>query len=161
MSPVLVLLLIAGLSEAAGRVLPLIARRPQMSRTLVIGLLLTGALIEAAVIALWPRTARTLADLMLPTASNAVVLEWTPGLIAPLVLAAILAFPMLGPLFHLLLLMGVGATLAGHLADGTGLGWWSAAACVAAAGGGLAVAVEIVRRLVATILAAGVPEPAA
>ncbi|MFG1817683.1 hypothetical protein ACGFIF_28265 [Kribbella sp. NPDC049174] len=160
MSPVIVLLLIAGLSEAAGRVLPLVARRPGMSRPLVVGLLLAGALIEAAVIALWPLTAWNLAEFVMPTAApDTAELVWTAGLIAPLVLAGILAFPWLGPLLHLLLLVGVGASLAGPLAAASGLGWGVAAACVAVAGVGLAVAVEIVRRLVATILAIGVPEP--
>ena len=64
MSPVVVaLLLFAGLSEAAGRILPLVARRPGMSRTFVAGLLLPGGLVEGAVFALWPLTAWTLAEL--------------------------------------------------------------------------------------------------
>ena len=83
---------------------------------------------------------------------------WTPSLVAPLVLAAVLAFPLLGPLLHLLLLVGVGAGLAGPLATATGLGWWGAAGCVAVAGVGLGVAVEAVRRLVVRISAAGAPE---
>ncbi|GAA1587201.1 hypothetical protein GCM10009789_45920 [Kribbella sancticallisti] len=160
MSAVVVLCLLAGLSEAAGRVLPLVARRPGMSRTLVIGLLLAGALIEGAVIALWPLVTWTLAELMMPTAAaDTAGLVWTPGLIAPLVLAAILAFPLLGPLLHLLLIAAVGVSLTGPLADATGLDWGLAAVCVAAAGLGLAVAVDLVRRLVAMILATGVPEP--
>jgi hypothetical protein len=158
MSPVVVLLLIAGLSEAAGRVLPLVARRPGMSRPHVVGLLLVGALIEAAVIALWPLTAWTLAEVVRPAAADAAELAWTPSLIAPLVLAAILAFPWLGPLLHLLLLMGVGAGLAGALAEASGLGWAVAAGCVAVAGVGLAFAVDLVRRLVARILATGARE---
>ncbi len=161
MSPVLVLLLIAGLSEAAGRVLPLVARRPGMSRPLVVGLLLVGALIEATVIALWPLTAWTLAELVQPAASDATALAWTPTLIAPLVLAAILAFPWLGPLLHLLLLVGVGTGLAGALATASGLDWGIAACCVAVAGVGLAFAVDLVRRLVATILATGAREAVA
>lgn len=160
MSLVVVLVLIAGLSEAAGRVLPMASRRPGMSRTLVVGLLLTGTLVEATVIALWPLTAWTLADAVLSTPPpDAAGLLWTPGLVAPLVLAAVLAFPLLGPMLHLLLLVGVGAGLAGVVADATALGWGAAAGCVAAAGAGLAVAVELVRRLVATILAIGVPVP--
>lgn len=159
MSLVLVLLLIGGLSEAAGRVLPLVARRPGMSRAVVAGLLVTGALVESAVIALWPLTARNLADLVQPAGAPEAVLVWTPALIAPLVLTAVLAFPMLGPGLHLLLLVGVGVGLAGSLASATGLDWILAAACVVAAGLGLAFAVELVRRLVATILAIGVPEP--
>lgn len=158
MSLVIALLLIAGLSEAIGRVLPLVARRPRLSRPLVVGLLLTGTLIEATVIALWPLTAWTLAE-QLPEFTPDVTLKWTPGLIAPLVFAAVLAFPMLGPLLHLLLLMGVGAALAGALATAAGLSWVLAACCVTAAGLGLALAVELVRRVVAAVLATGVPEP--
>jgi hypothetical protein len=155
MSLVVVLVLIAGLSEAAGRVLPLVSRRPGMSRTLVVGLLLTGTLVEATVIALWPLTAWTLADVVLSASPPDAM--WTPALVAPLILAAVLAFPLLGPLLHLVLLVGVGAGLAGLLADVTVLGWGAAAGCVAAAGAGLAIAVELVRRLVARILAIGVP----
>jgi hypothetical protein len=160
MSPtVVVLLLFAGLSEAVGRMLPLIARRSGASRTGVVGLLLTGALVEGTVFALWPLTAWTLAQPVLPAPPPGVVAPaWTPGLVAPLVLAAVLAFPLLGPLLHLLLLVGVGAGLAGPLAAATGLGWWAAAGCVAAAGVGLALAVEAVRRLVGTIGATGMAE---
>ncbi|MGH3392178.1 MAG: hypothetical protein ACRDOO_25165 [Actinomadura sp.] len=158
MSPVVVLLLLAGLSEAAGRVLPLVARRPGVSRTSVVRLLLAGTLVEGAVFTLWPLAAWTLADLALPTPPPGAGLVWTPGLVAPLVLAAVLAFPLLGPLLHLLLFAGVGAGLAGPLAAATGLGWWVAAGCVAVAGVGLAVAVEAVRRLVVTISATGEPE---
>ncbi|MFC8241655.1 hypothetical protein [Streptomyces chartreusis] len=57
MSLVIVLLLFAGLSEAAGRILPLLARRPGMPRTLVVGLLIGAGLVEAAVFTLWPLTA--------------------------------------------------------------------------------------------------------
>lgn len=156
MSLVVVFCLVAGFSEAAGRVLPLVSRRSGLSRSLVIGLLLTGTLIEATVIALWPRVTLAFAEVVAPDAAS---LVWTPGLIAPLVLAAVLAFPMLGPLLHLLLLMGVGAGLAGQLAAGGGLGWWAAVGCVTAAGVGLAFAVELVRRLVSTMLGFRVPEP--
>ncbi|RZB19667.1 hypothetical protein StrepF001_08910 [Streptomyces sp. F001] len=159
MSPVVVfLLLFAGLSEAAGRILPLVARRPGMSRTLVAGLLLPAGLVEGAVFALWPLTAWTLAELVLSSPPPGTGLEWTPSLVAPLVLAAVLAFPLLGPLLHLLLVVGVGAGLAGPLGAATGLGWWGAAGCVAVAGAGLGVAVEGVRRLVVRISAARVPE---
>jgi hypothetical protein len=155
-SPVVVLLLIAGLSEAAGRLLPVVARRPRISRRFLLGLLLAGALIEAAVIALWPLTAWTIARQV--TGAGAVRLVWTPGLVAPLVLAAVLAFPLLGPLLHLLLLVGVGAGLTGQLSAATGLGWAAAAGCVAVAAVGLAVAVGAVRRLVTKIIAAGASE---
>jgi hypothetical protein len=161
MSPtVVVLLLFAGLSESAGRILPLVARRSGASRTVAVGLLLAGALVEAAVFALWPLTAWALAGLVLPVPlPGAAAPAWTPGLVAPLMLAAVLAFPLLGPLLHLLLLVGVGAGLAGPLATATGLGWWAAAGCVAVAGVGLGLAVEAVRRLVGTIGATGAAEP--
>ncbi|MFI6832267.1 hypothetical protein ACIBG5_34520 [Kribbella sp. NPDC050241] len=162
MSPVVVLLLIAGLSEATGRVLPLVSRRPRMSRPVVVGLLLTGTLIESAVIALWPRTAWTLAGLLRSDpAPDTAGLVWTPGLIAPLVLAGILAFPWLGPLLHVLLLTAVGASLSGPLAAAGGLSWAAAAGCLAVAAFGLACAVEVVRRLVARALAVGVGESVA
>jgi hypothetical protein len=160
MSPaVAVLLLLAGLSEAVGRMLPLIGRRPGTSPAVVAGLLLTGALVEGIVFALWPLTAWALAQLVLPAPPQGIVAPvWTPGLVAPLVLAAVLAFPLLGPLLHLLLMVGVGAGLAGPIATATGMGWWAAAGCVAAAGAGLALAVEAVRRLVGTIGATGAAE---
>ncbi|GIH22665.1 hypothetical protein Aph01nite_09750 [Acrocarpospora phusangensis] len=145
-----VLLLFAGLSEAAGRILPLVARRPTASRSHAIMLLLSGAVVEGVVFALWPLTAWTLAELALP-GPQGVALAWTPGRVAPLLLAAVLAFPLLGPLLHLLLLMGVGIGLVGPLAETTGLGWWAAAGCVAVAGVGLGTAIEIVRRLVMQI----------
>ncbi len=61
---VLALVLLAGLSEAAGRILPLVARRPEVSPPVVAGLLLTGTAVESAVVALWPLTAYTLAELL-------------------------------------------------------------------------------------------------
>jgi hypothetical protein len=150
MSPVIaVLLLFAGLSEAAGRVLPVVARRSGVSRRSAVGLMLAGAVVEGAVFALWPLSAWALAELVLsaPPAKD-VVLVWTPDLVAPLLLAAVLAFPLLGPLLHLVLLVGVGAGLAVELATLAGLDGWVAAGCVAVAGAGLATAVEVVRRLV-------------
>lgn len=155
MSSVLVLLMIAGLSEAAGRVLPLVSRRPGMSRPIVVGLLMAGASIEAAVIALWPLTSWTLAEFLMTNPRNE-ELSWTPSLLAPMILAAILAFPWLGPLLHLVLVAGVGAGLAGALVTASGLSWFLAAACVAVAGVGLAAGVDLVRRLVARTLAIGV-----
>ncbi|RAY14115.1 hypothetical protein DPM19_17745 [Actinomadura craniellae] len=153
MSPaVTVLLLVAGLSEAVGRALPVAARRSDVSPPLMAGLLFTGAVVEGTVFALWPLTAWTLAELM-PFAPppDGRVLTWTPDLVAPLVFAAILAFPLLGPLLHLLLFVAVGSGLVAPLATATGLGWWAAAGCVAAAGVGLGVAVEVIRRLVVRI----------
>lgn len=161
MSPVVaILLLFAGLSEAAGRLLPVVARLSGVSRTRVIGLMLAGAVVDGAVFALWPLSAWTLAELVLPTSpSDEAALVWTPGLAAPLLLAAVLAFPLLGPLLHLVLMVGVGAGLAAALATVAGLGWWDAAGCVAIAGIGLAVAVEGVRRLVARLQTTRAPEP--
>ncbi|MEQ4724793.1 hypothetical protein [Nonomuraea sp. B19D2] len=160
MSPlVVVLLLCAGLSEAAGRILPLVARRSSVPRPVAILLLLFGAVVESAVFALWPLAAWTLAELVLSAPlSGVAALTWTPGLAAPLLLAAVLAFPLLGPLLHLLLFVGVGASLVAPLAAATGLGWWAAAGCVAIAGIGLGVAVEAVRRLVVKISITGAQE---
>jgi hypothetical protein len=157
---VVVLLVLAGLSESAGRVLPLVARRPKLSPRLVAGLMVTGTVVEATVIALWPLAAWTVADLVQPVVapdaaplSGTTGLAWTPAVVAPLLLAAVLAFPLLGPFLHILLMTGVGARLAGPLVAATGLGWWIAAGCIAAAGVGLAVTVEVVRRLIARIIA--------
>jgi hypothetical protein len=157
MSPlVAVLLLSAGLSESAGRILPLLARRSGVSRPVAAGLLLTGAVVEGAVITLWPLTAWTLAELMSSAPpSGGAAPTWTAGQVAPLVLAAVIAFPLLGPLLHLLLLVVVGVGLVTPLAVATALGWWVAAGCVAVAGTGLAVVVELVRRLVVKTLDTG------
>lgn len=149
MSPLVVaLLMLAGLSEAAGRVMPVAVRRPGVRRGRIVRLMLAGAVVEGAVFALWPLTAWTLAELLVSPAPPGSGLEWTPGLVAPLVLAAVLAFPLLGPLLHLLLFAGVGASLTGPLSAEAGLGWWSAAGCVAVSGVLLGVTVEGVRRLV-------------
>ncbi|SNT60692.1 hypothetical protein SAMN05421812_112158 [Asanoa hainanensis] len=149
MSPlVVVLLLLAGLSEAVGRVLPVVAARSGVSRTRAVGLISAGAVVEAAVFALWPLSAWAVAMLIQPTAGQE-PLAWEPGLVAPLLLAAVLAFPLLGPFLHLALFIGVGAGLTTALAPLTGLGWWTAAGCVAVAGVGLGVTVEVVRRIAA------------
>ncbi|CCE98063.1 hypothetical protein [Sinorhizobium fredii] len=157
---VVVLLVLAGLSESAGRVLPLVARRPKLSPRLVTGLMVTGTVVEGTVIALWPLAAWTVADLVQPVVapdaappSGTTGLAWTPAVVAPLLLAAVLAFPLLGPFLHILLVTGVGAGLAGPLAGASGLGWWPAAGCIAIAGIGLAATVEVVRRLIARIIA--------
>ena len=164
---VVVLLVLAGLSESAGRVLPLVARRPKLSPRLVAAMMATGTVVEGTVIALWPLAAWTVADLVQPLVApdNAPLpsisgLAWTPALIAPLLLAAVLAFPLLGPLLHVLLLVGAGAGLAGSLAAASGLGWWTAAVCIAVAGVGLAATVELVRQLIARMIA-GAREPEA
>lgn len=158
MSLVVILLVLAGLSEAVGRVLPLVARRPGVSRTYVAGLLLLGGLVQGAAFALWPPTARALAELVHSPRPPGGGLVWTPGLVTPLVLAAVVAFPLLGPLLHLLLLVWVGAGMAGPLAAATGLGWWAAAGCVAVSGAGIGVAVEAVRRWVVAVGATTAPE---
>ncbi len=164
---VVVLLVLAGLSESAGRVLPLLARRPNLSPQLVAGLMATGTVVEGTVMALWPLAAWTVADLVQPVVApdaaplpGTVGLVWTPASVAPLLLAAILAFPLLGPALHVLLLAGVGAGLAGPLAQASGLGWWAAAGCIAVAGMGLAATVEVVRLLIARLIA-GAREPEA
>jgi hypothetical protein len=156
---VAVLLVLAGLSESAGRVLPLVARRPRLSPRFLALLMTTGTVVEGTVIALWPPAAWALAELVTgPLPGPA--LAWTPALVAPMLLAAILAFPLLGPALHLLLVAGVGAGLAGPLAAASGLGWWAAAACVAGAGLGLAAAVEVVRRVTARLMAGAREVPA-
>ncbi|MFI7349436.1 hypothetical protein ACIBSR_24710 [Streptomyces sp. NPDC049936] len=154
MTPAVVaLLLLAGLSEALGRVTPVAVRRRGVPRTRIVPLVLAGAVVEGAVFALWPLTAWTLAELVLGSPPPGGGLEWTPGLVIPLLLSAVLAFPLLGPLLHLLLFVGVGAGLTGPLSAETGLGWWAAAGCVAVAGVVLGVAVEGVRRLVVRLSA--------
>ncbi|MEW2572606.1 hypothetical protein [Streptomyces sp. NPDC047070] len=158
MSPVVVvMLLLAGFSEAAGRLTPLMVRRPGVPRKRAVGLLLAGAVVEGAMFALWPLTAWTLAALPLSTPPDGEPV-WTPDRLAPLMFAAVLAFPLLGPLFHALLCVGVGAALTGPLATATGLGWWSAAGCVAVAGVTLGLAAEGVRRLVVRRSPAANPE---
>jgi hypothetical protein len=157
MSPVIVLLLLAGLSEAAGRVVPLIARRPDCPRRLTAGVLLVDASVEASAIALWPLAATAFVDQALPTSQSASGLVWTPGLLAPLLLAGVLALPMLGPLLHFMLFVGVGVGLAGTLSAAGNVAWLPAAGCVATAGISLACAVALLRRLGAAVLATAIP----
>ncbi|MCO8277751.1 hypothetical protein M1L60_44975 [Actinoplanes sp. TRM 88003] len=136
---IVVLLVLAGLSEAAGRVLPLVAGRSGATRAGTVGLLFTGTVVDGTVFALWPFLAGLAAG---------AALDWTPTLLAPLLLSAVLAFPLLGPALHGLLLVGVGAGLAGVLAGSAGIGWWTAAGWVAVTGIVLAAAVDGIRRLV-------------
>lgn len=161
---VVVLLVLAGLSESAGQMLPLLARRQKLSPRLVVGLMVTGTVVEGTVIAFWPLAAWIIANLVQSVVgadaiplSPATGLAWTPVLLAPLLLAAILAFPLLGPFLHTLLVAGVGAGLASPLAAASGLGWWTAAGCIAVAGIGLTATVGVARSLIARILA-GVQE---
>ena len=140
MSPVVVvLLLLAGLSEAAGRD-PAAGGAPARHVAAARGRAAADRrrrrgrrdrAVAADRVGPWPSWRCPL------RAAGAGRLAWTPGLVAPLLLAAVLAFPLLGPLLHLLLLVGVGAGLVGPLAAATGLGWWAAAGCVAVAGVGL------------------------
>jgi hypothetical protein len=146
------LLVLAGLSEAAGRVLPIAARRPGLSRRLLASLVAAGALVEATVIGLWPVAARAIADLASSDGAP-VGLKWTPELLVPLVLAAVIAFPLLGPLLHAILVVGVGIRLAGRLSAEGDLPWVSAVLYVAAGGLVVAAAVWGVRCLVATLIA--------
>ena len=84
---VVVLLVLAGLSESAGQLLPLVARRQGMSPRLVAGMMVTGTSVEGTVIALWPLAAWTIADLMQPLLASdgalafrtATGLIWTPA----------------------------------------------------------------------------------
>lgn len=161
MSPVIVLLLLAGLSEAAGRVVPLIARRPDCPRTMTTGVLLVDALVEASAIALWPLATWAFVEQAMPTSPSSSGLVWTPGLLAPLLLAGVLALPMLGPTLHFILFAAVGVGLASALSATSDVAWWPAAGCVATAGVSLACAVALLRRLGATILATAAPDPTA
>lgn len=147
MSVVVVLLLLAGLSEAVGRLLPVVSRRPGASERFVVISLATGALIEAAVFTSWPWVSELLAARL--GGGDEVAIEWTPRMVAPLLLTAILAFPLIGPFLHTLLITGVGIRLAQVLHAESDIGWWPALMCVAVAGIGLTVAVAAIRSGVA------------
>ena len=148
---VVLLLLLAGLSEAVGRILPLVARRPTVARAPVVGMLFTGAFVDGSVIALWPVTSGVLAGTLFASSGIGAVAGWTPTLLAPLLFSAVLAFPLLGPFLHFALFVGVGAGLSGALAGAQGIDWWAAAGCVGVAGVVLALTVEGVRRLVVAV----------
>jgi hypothetical protein len=160
MSPVCaVLIVLAGLSESFGRILPIISRRPNIPARLVGGLLITGTAVEAIIIAAWPLAATTAADLVRTTSGplsgldGVEALAWTPGSVAPLLLCAVLAFPLLGPVLHSLIFVGVGISLVTPLTTTSGLGWWAAAGCVTVAGIALAAVVATIRHLVAQRIA--------
>lgn len=161
MSPgVVALLILAGLSESAGRILPLLSRRANSSRAevpkpILFGLLLTGALIDGTVFALWPVGASLLAPLLGAKATGASPVAWNESLVAPLVVAAIIAFPLVGPLLHGLLIFGVGLGLLDQLLDNTAMPWPAAAASIAIAGIGLAASVGLVRTLVGRVVMIG------
>ena len=146
--PVVSVLLLAGLSESVGRILPLVARRRPTSRAGVVTLLVAGTGVEALGFTLWPLAAWSLAGLVLEQGPAGPPF-WTAATAAPLVLAAVLAFPFLGPLLHLGVLIAAGAGLAGQLASASGVSEWTAAAFVAVAATVLAGTVEAVRRAVA------------
>lgn len=146
---VLLIVVLSGLSEAAGRVLPLVARRGQVSKPAIAGLLVTGTVVEAGVITLWPVVTWALAHLLPQLPGQGIErLSWTPASVAPLLLAGVLAFPLLGPVLHLMLLTGVGIGLTVSLSTATDAGFWLSAVCVIGAGVGLAATVETVRRAV-------------
>ncbi|QGM05643.1 hypothetical protein [Stenotrophomonas maltophilia] len=153
---VALLLALAGISASTGRVLPLLARRNALTLRLLVALMLTGALVEAAVFALWPLMAWVVADLAqpfiapgVPALPSSIGFTWTPSLILPLLLAAILAFPLLGHLLHALVLIVAGARMITPLASASGLGWWDAALCMAMAVIWLELIVELLRRGIA------------
>lgn len=153
---VAILLALAGLSESAGRVLPLVARRPKLSPRLLVALMATATVVEGTVMALWPLAASTVAGLVkefvVADASQVKVeLAWTPALVAPLLFGGVLAFPLLGPFMHFVLVAAVGVSLAAPLAASSGLGWWTATCCIFVTGAGFAASVELLRRLIARI----------
>src|SRR5690606_18757946 len=90
---VVALLLIAGLSESAGRILPLISRRASTTRVLVpkpilFGLLITGGVIDSAIFLVWPAWASTLASRFASGSTPNPGVSWTAALAAPLILCA-------------------------------------------------------------------------
>jgi hypothetical protein len=155
-----VLLLAAAFSETLGRILPLVARRHQVSGMALIRLLTAGTLVQASVFVAWPAVAWTLAALTRPgpvgQSVSASIPAWTAGSIAPLLFCAVLAFPLLGHALHALVLLLAGLALVERLCAG-GIAWWPAAGCVGVAGVGLALVLAGVRRVVAT---RGVTPPA-
>lgn len=153
-----VLLVFAGLSETVGRILPLIVRHHRASRALLIRLLITGTLVEALVFALWPTTAWFLAGAIVAGLPPGAAPTWTAGGAVPLLLTGILAFPLLGPALHLVVLILAGAALADQLAAATELGGWPAIACVAGSGMLLAFLLAMVRRVVGAWGASPEPE---
>lgn len=157
---VALLLALAGISASVGRALPLLARRNALSLGFLLALILAGALVEAAVFALWPLMAWVVADLAqpliapeIPALSSTLGFAWTPSLLAPLLLAAILAFPLLGHALHALVLLLVGVRMVAPLASASGLGWWDAALCLAVAVVWLELIVELLRRGIARAVA--------
>ena len=143
-----VLLGLAGLSETLGRIVPLVSRRHRASRATVVRLLIAGAVVQALVFAVWPLLAWTVAGLVpLGAAGPGSAPGWTAGSVAPLLFCAVLAFPLLGPALHLVVLVLAGIALSDQLAA-AGTAWWAAAGCVAVAAGVLALLLVAIRRAV-------------
>jgi|GEM_PF-2554887 len=159
MSPTAVaLLLIAGLSESAGRMLPLISRRASTTRShvpkpIVFGLLITGGAIDAAIFLVWPTWASALASRLGADSAPSPGVSWTAELAAPLILCAIIGLPLIGPALHALVLLGVSLSLSIVLARDSAMPWGGAAASVAVAGLGLAVSVTLLRWSVSRLVA--------
>jgi len=155
---VVALLLIAGLSESAGRILPLISRRASTTRVLVpkpilFGLLITGGVIDSAIFLVWPAWASTLASRFASGSTPNPGVSWTAELAAPLILCAIIGLPLIGPALHALVLLGVSLSLINVLARDTAMPWATAAASVAVAGLGLALSVTLLRWSVSRLVA--------
>ncbi|WP_433782116.1 hypothetical protein ACQPX6_19640 [Actinomycetospora sp. CA-101289] len=140
----------AGFSETVGRVLPLLVRRHGASPGALARLLVAGTVVEAAVFALWPLAAGALARVGGGAGVAVGTVSWTVAGALPLLLCAVLAFPLLGPALHLAVIVGVGAGLADRLVA-AGAGWWPAVGGVVAAAAGLALLLGGLRRVVATV----------
>jgi len=150
-----VVLVLAGLSETVGRILPLVARRHRATRATVIRLLVAGTVIQALLFGSWPLLAWTVAGLLDPGPAGPAP-AWTAGGLVPLLFCAVYAFPLLGPALHLLVLGLAGIALSEQLAA-AGPGWWPAVGCVAGAGGLLALVLAGIRRAVGSWGAAPLP----
>lgn len=152
-----VVLVGAGLSETVGRIVPLLARRHRpASHATVLGLLLAGTVVQALLFTSWPVAATTLAGLLrgsAPAVAASVggTVTWSAGAAAPLLFCAVLAFPLLGPALHVVVLTVAGLDLTGRVAAATGLAWWPAAACVAVSAVVLALLLEGIRRVVGAV----------
>jgi hypothetical protein len=144
-----VLVVLAGLSETVGRIVPLVARRHHATRATVIRLLAGGTVIQALLFAAWPLLAWTLAGLIHlgPVGGSLAAPGWTAGSAAPLLFCAVFAFPLLGPALHVVVLALAGLALSEQLAAG-GSDWWPAVGCVAAAAVLLALVLGGIRRAV-------------
>jgi hypothetical protein len=139
----MLLLLGAGFSETAGRILPIVARRPTTSSSALVTLFVSGTVVEAVGFAVWP----ALAGVLLAAAGHPVGdTTWPAGVLVVLLFAALLAFPFLGPALHLLVALIAGVGLTDHLASGTS--WAAPATAVAVAGVTLWLATVGLRALI-------------